>query len=113
MVQELDNFEKQRSVLKKSKLSLKEVILSDYPGKVFYLGWDLASNNYLHGLIFLANFIFNLGELKEAALLLSALPPTQVSVERLFSSLKILKSDRRNRLGEKLLNAMLFLRANM
>jgi hypothetical protein len=36
-----------------------------------------------------------------------------VSVERLFSSLKILKSDHRNRLGEKLLNAMLLLRSNM
>jgi hypothetical protein len=47
------------------------------------------------------------------AALLSALPPTQVSVERLFSSLKILKSDHRNRLGEKLLNAMLLLRSNM
>jgi hypothetical protein len=40
-------------------------------------------------------------------------PPTQVSVERLFSALKILKSDHRNRLGEKMLNAMLFLRFNM
>jgi hypothetical protein len=47
------------------------------------------------------------------AAILSALPPTQVSVERLFSSLKILKSDHRNRLGEKLLNAMLLLRSNM
>jgi hypothetical protein len=47
------------------------------------------------------------------AAILSALPPKQVSVERLFSSLKILKSDHRNRLGEKLLNAMLLLRSNM
>jgi len=56
---------------------------------------------------------FFLADLRELALLLSALPPTQVSVERLFSALKILKSDHRNRLGEKMLNAMLFLRSNM
>jgi len=58
------------------------------------------------------SYFINLGELKELALLLSALPPTQVSVERLFSSLKLLKSYTRSRLGEKVLNAMLFLRAN-
>jgi hypothetical protein len=57
--------------------------------------------------------VFILEELKDLATVLSALPPTQVSVERLFSSLKILKTDHRNRLGEKLLNAMLFLRSNM
>jgi hypothetical protein len=57
--------------------------------------------------------VFFLEELKDLATVLSALPPTQVSVERLFSSLKILKTDHRNRLGEKLLNAMLFLRSNM
>ncbi len=54
-----------------------------------------------------------LEELREVALLLTALPPTQVSVERLFSALKNLKSDNRNRLGERLLDAMLFLRSNM
>jgi hypothetical protein len=53
-----------------------------------------------------------LEELKSVALVLSALPPTQVSVERLFSSLKIVKSDLRNRIGEKLVNSILFLRAN-
>ena len=47
------------------------------------------------------------------ALLMTALPPTQVSVERLFSALKIIKSDHRNRLGEKILNAILFLRSNL
>jgi hypothetical protein len=41
------------------------------------------------------------------ALVLSALPPTQVSVERLFSSLKIVESDLHNRIGEKLLNSIL------
>ena len=54
-----------------------------------------------------------LADLRELSLLLAALPPTQVSVERLFSALKILKSDHRNRLGEKMINAMLFLRSNM
>jgi hypothetical protein len=55
---------------------------------------------------------FFLDELKSVATVLSALPPTQVSVERLFSSLKIIKSDHRNRIGEKLLNNIRFLRAN-
>ncbi len=53
------------------------------------------------------------GDLRDAALLLTALPPTQVSVERLFSALKIIKTDHKNRLGEKLLNAQLFLRSNL
>ena len=57
--------------------------------------------------------MFSLAELRDVALLLTALPPTQVSVERLFSALKILKSDRRNRLKDKMLNAMLLLRAKM
>jgi hypothetical protein len=48
---------------------------------------------------------------KDVALLLSYC--LQVSVERPFSSLKKLKSDLLNRLGEKLLNAMMSLRANM
>ncbi len=77
----LDLLVQQRHVLKKSKLPLCQLILREYPD-----------------------------HLKEVALLLSALPPTQVSVERLFSSLK---SDLRNRLGEKLLSSMLFLRTNM
>ena len=50
--------------------------------------------------------------IKSAARVILAMPPTQVSVERLFSSLKILKSDRRNRLKADLLDAMLFLRSN-
>ena len=37
----------------------------------------------------------------------------QVSEERLFSSLKIFKSDRRSRLKEDILNALLFLKSNM
>jgi hypothetical protein len=52
-------------------------------------------------------------ELKEVALLLVGMPPTQVSVERLFSSLRILKTDHRNRLGEDILNSMMFLRSNL
>jgi len=72
-----------RAILKKIKLPLPKLIVQEYPK-----------------------------ELREVALILAALPPTQVSVERLFSSLKILKSDLKNRVGEKLLNAKLFLRAN-
>jgi hypothetical protein len=37
---------------------------------------------------------------------------TQVSVERLFSSLKLLKSDLRSRLKSDILDNMLFLRCN-
>ena len=73
-----------RPALKKIKLPLPKLILQEYPE-----------------------------ELKEVALLLAALPATQVSVARLFSALKILKPDLKSRLGEKLVNAMLFLRANM
>ena len=50
--------------------------------------------------------------LQEIAFLFLTLPPTQVSVERIFSALKILKSDLRNRLKADLVNAMLFLRTN-
>ncbi len=83
-VEALNLLVQQRPLLKKSKLPLRQLILTEYPD-----------------------------QLKEVALLLSALPPTQVSVERLFSSLKILKTELRNRLGEKLLSSMLFLRTNM
>ena len=69
--------------LRRSKLSLRELIEKEYPD-----------------------------QLKPVAALLSAVPPTQVSVERLFSALKLLKSDLRSRVEEDLLNAMLFLRAN-
>lgn len=69
--------------LRRSKLSLRELIEKEYSD-----------------------------QLKPVAALLSAVPPTQVSVERLFSALKLLKSDLRSRVEEDLLNAMLFLRAN-
>ena len=45
-------------------------------------------------------------------MLLKILPVTQVSVERLFSALKIYKSDRRNQLKGDILSDMLHLRAN-
>jgi hypothetical protein len=45
--------------------------------------------------------VFFLEELKDLATVLSALPPTQVSMERLFSPLKILKTDHRNQAGRK------------
>ena len=51
--------------------------------------------------------------LKDAARLLRAMPPTQVSVERLFSALKIFKSDLRSCLKSDILNALLLLKANM
>ena len=40
----------------------------------------------------------------------TALPPTQVSVERLFSALRIIKSDLRVAMKEDLIEAILFLR---
>lgn len=48
--------------------------------------------------------------IKEVALLVTALPPTQVSVERLFSTLKFIKSDLRASIKEDLAEAILFLR---
>ena len=50
--------------------------------------------------------------IKDVCLILSCLPVTQVSVERLFSSLKLLKSDLRSRLKDDILENMLFLRCN-
>ena len=50
--------------------------------------------------------------IKDVCLILSCLPVTQVSVERLFSSLKLLKSDLRSRLKDDILDNMLFLRCN-
>ena len=41
-----------------------------------------------------------------------AMSVTQVSVERLFSALKLFKTDHRNKLKEDILDALLFLRAN-
>ncbi len=51
-------------------------------------------------------------QLRDVARLLYAKPVTQVSVERLFSALKIYKRDDRSRLKEDILNAMLLLKAN-
>ena len=50
--------------------------------------------------------------LQEEARIASALPPTQASVERLFSALKILRSDLRTSLKEDILSAILFLKVN-
>lgn len=50
--------------------------------------------------------------IKDSALTVTALPPTQVSVERLFSALKILKTDLRASTNADLIEAMLFLRIN-
>ncbi|KAM9307836.1 uncharacterized protein PAF06_011978 [Gastrophryne carolinensis] len=49
---------------------------------------------------------------KDVARVVSALPPTQVSVERLFSALKIIRSDLRASMKEDLMEAILFLRTN-
>ena len=46
------------------------------------------------------------------AQILSAMPVTQVSVERLFSSMKFILSDQRSSMTQELLEAILFLRAN-
>ena len=50
--------------------------------------------------------------IKEVARLLQVMPPTQVSVERLFSALKLQKSDLRNRIKADALDALLLLKAN-
>ena len=42
----------------------------------------------------------------------TALPPTQVSVERLFSALRLIQSDLRASMKEDLIEAILFLRSN-
>jgi hypothetical protein len=52
-------------------------------------------------------------DLKDTALLLATMPPTQVSLQRLFSSLKFLKTNHKKRLGKSILNDMMFLGANM
>ena len=46
------------------------------------------------------------------AKVLSAMPVTQVSVERLFSSMKFILNDHRANMKQDLLDAILFLRAN-
>ena len=50
--------------------------------------------------------------LQDVAYAVTALPPTQVSVERLFSALRIIRSDLRTSMKEDLLEAILFLRTN-
>ena len=47
------------------------------------------------------------------AQILSAMPVTQVSVERLFSSMKFILSDQRSWMTQELVEAMLFLCANV
>ena len=50
--------------------------------------------------------------LQEACRVVSAMPLTQVSVERLFSALKIIRADTRTNMKEDLLQSILFLRVN-
>ena len=50
--------------------------------------------------------------LQDVARLLHAMPVTQVSDERLFSALKLFKTEHRNKLKEDILDALLFLTAN-
>ena len=49
---------------------------------------------------------------QDVAWILTALPTTQVSVERLFSGLRFIKSDLRASMKEDLTDAILFLRTN-
>ena len=50
--------------------------------------------------------------IQPASMALAALPVTQVSVERLFSAMKLLLTDLRSRLKGDILEAMLLLRSN-
>jgi len=43
---------------------------------------------------------------------LAALPPTQVTVERLFSAMKILLTDLRSKMKDDIVEAILFLKSN-
>ena len=52
-------------------------------------------------------------DLQDIARLLATMPVTQVSVERLFSALKLLKSDLRNKLKDDIIGDILLLRANL
>ena len=54
-----------------------------------------------------------LDDLQDVARLLATMPVTQVSVERLFSALKLLKSDLRNKLKDDIIGDILLLRANL
>ena len=49
---------------------------------------------------------------KDTARVVSSLPSTQVSVERLFSQLKLILRDNRSRMEARLTDAILFLRTN-
>lgn len=51
-------------------------------------------------------------DLKDVAALLVTLPVTQVSVERLFSAMKLFKSDLRSRVKADALESLLILKAN-
>ena len=51
--------------------------------------------------------------IRNVARTITAMPPTQVSVERLFSALRIIKSDLRASMKEDLTEAVLFLRTKM
>jgi hypothetical protein len=51
-------------------------------------------------------------KIKEVSRILRAMPPTQVSVERLFSALKLQKSDLQNQIKADVLDALLLLKAN-
>ena len=48
----------------------------------------------------------------EAAKIISCLPATQVSVERLFSALALILTEKRNRFKNEMIDAVLFLRVN-
>ena len=50
---------------------------------------------------------------QKAATAVTALPPTQVSVERLFSALRLVKSELRSQMKEDLVDAILFLKTNL
>ena len=52
-------------------------------------------------------------EIKEVSRLLATMPVTQVSVKRLFSALKLLKSDLRSKLKDDIISDVLLLRANL
>ena len=52
-------------------------------------------------------------EVQDCCFTLAALPVTQVSVERLFSAMKLLLTDLRSRLKPDAVEAMLMLRTNM
>ena len=51
-------------------------------------------------------------DLKDVAALLVTLPVTQVSVERLFSAMKLFKSDLHSRMKADALESLLILKAN-